>query len=61
MVFSFEICFASIRTLWNGTFLSFFSLVFGSEAENESQIQTELLNGLACWLSAIYLESQRGL
>lgn len=42
-------------------FFLLLSFVFGSEAENESQIQSELLNGLASWLSAIYLGSQRGL
>jgi len=56
-VFSFKTYFASIKTLWNGTFFFRFSFVFGSKAENESQIPSELLNGLAAW----YLESQRGL
>lgn len=61
-ILSLKICFANIRTLWNRTFFSpLFSFVSGSEAENDSQIQSELLNGLAGWLSAIYFESQRGL
>lgn len=59
--FPFKIGFASITTLQNGNFYLLFSFVSGNEAENESQIESELLHRLAGWFSAVYLESKRGL
>lgn len=53
--------FSSITTLQNGTFYLILSFVSGSEAENESQIVSGLLNVLASWFSTVYLESKRGL
>lgn len=60
-VFHFKMYFSSITTLQNGTFYLLLSFVSGSEAENESQIVSGLLNLLASWFSTVYLESKRGL
>lgn len=60
-VFPFKMYFSSITILQNGPFYLGFSFVSGNEAENESQIVSGLLNLLAGWFSAVYLESKRGL
>lgn len=48
-------------TLQNGTFYLLFSFASENEAENESQIESGLLNLLAGCFSAVFLKSKRGL
>lgn len=60
-VFPFKIYFSSITTLQNGSFSLLFSFVSGNEGENESQVESGLLNLLAGWFSAVYLKSKRSL